>query len=205
MALDFLLPTLAQLGTAVFAASGALAGLRNRLDIVGVTFVATLTGIGGGTVRDLLLGETPIGWVTSPVEIIICIVVALGVSLANQALLGRRLMALLVADAAGLALFAVLGADRALAAGAHPFIAILLGAMTASFGGLIRDVICNDTPVFLQREIYITAGLVGAALFVLLPEALSFEIRALAGIALAFGLRLLAIVYNWSLPFPRYR
>lgn len=203
--METLLPTLAQLGTAVFAASGALAGLRNRLDVVGVAFVATLTGIGGGTVRDLLLGAVPLSWVAAPTEIYICLAVALAVCLANQALSGRRLRALLVADAAGLALFAVLGAERGLSAGAHPFVAMLLGAMTASFGGLIRDVICNETPVFLQREIYITAALAGAGLFLLMPESLGFEWRAVMGIALAFGLRLLAIVYNWSLPFPQYR
>lgn len=199
-----IIPLIAIFGTAVFAASGALAGLRNRLDIIGVVFVATLTGIGGGTVRDLLLGATPLSWVASPKEVILCVIVAIGVVAANRFLLGRRLMALTIADAIGLSVFAVLGAAKAIDLGAHPFIAILLGAMTASFGGLIRDVICNETPVFLQREIYITAALAGSAAFVLLPDQLAFEIRVLLASSIALVLRLLAIRFNWSLPFPRY-
>jgi len=203
--MDQLLPLFTLLGTAVFAISGALAGLRNQLDIVGVSFVATLTGVGGGTVRDLLLGDTPVGWISNPTEIIVCIICAIIVSLLNTALLGKRLQWLYYADAAGLALFAVLGAAKAQSLGAHPFVCVLLGAMSASFGGLIRDVVCNETPVFLQKEIYITAALAGATLYVILPSGLTEELKIIAGITLAFGLRLLAIIYNWCLPFPRYK
>ncbi|MFD0916450.1 trimeric intracellular cation channel family protein [Pseudahrensia aquimaris] len=202
--MESFLPTLAQLGTAVFAVSGALAGLRNRLDIVGVTFVATLTGIGGGTARDLLLGDTPLAWIKDPTDLFICIAIAILVATLNKPLLGRRLAGLYFADALGLALFAVLGAAKAETLNAHPFICVLLGAMTASFGGIIRDVVCNDTPVFLQEEIYITAALAGAALYIILPQSIGFELRASAGFVFAFALRMLAIRYNWSLPFPRY-
>lgn len=202
--MEHIIPTLAQLGTAVFAVSGALAGLRNKLDIIGVIFVATLTGIGGGTVRDLLLGDTPLTWINNPTDVLICIFVAFLVALLNKPLIGKRLSALYFADALGLALFAVLGAAKAQTMGAHPFICVLLGAMSASFGGIIRDVVCNDTPVFLQEDIYITAALAGAALFMVLPTGMGFELRALCGCSLAFALRMLAIHFNWSLPFPRY-
>lgn len=202
--LQALFDLFALIGTAVFAVSGALLGLRNRMDIVGVSFVATVTGVGGGTLRDLLLGATPVSWVERPMEITICIVCALIVSLFNAKMLGRRMQWLLYADAAGLALFCVLGAAKAEEAGAHAMVAILFGAMSASFGGLLRDVICNEEPIIMRKEIYITAALVGAAAYVLLPSSLGFDIRAIAGLTVALLLRVSAIHFGWSLPFPRY-
>lgn len=195
---------LALIGTAVFAISGALLGLRNRMDIVGVSFVATVTGVGGGTLRDLLLGATPVSWVERPIEIAICIICAVVVSLFNAKMLGRRMQWLLYADAAGLALFCVLGAAKAEEAGAHAMVAILFGAMSASFGGLLRDVICNEAPIIMRKEIYITAALAGAAVYVLLPASIGFDIRALAGLSVALALRIPAIRYGWNLPFPKY-
>ncbi|MEH6727671.1 MAG: trimeric intracellular cation channel family protein [Hyphomicrobiales bacterium] len=195
---------LALIGTAVFAISGTLLGLRKRMDIVGVSFVATVTGVGGGTLRDLLLGATPVSWVERPVEIAICIICAVLVSLFNRQLLGRRMQWLLYADAAGLALFCVLGAAKAEEAGAHAMVAILFGAMSASFGGLLRDIICNEAPVIMRKEIYITAALTGAAVYVLLPATIDFDIRALAGLTVALLLRVSAIHYGWNLPFPKY-
>lgn len=196
---------LAGLGTAVFAVSGALLGLRKQMDIVGIWFVAVVTGIGGGTIRDLLLGEVPVRWVTNPKDIVICLICGFAVSLLNRPLEGRRLRWLLYADAAGMSLFTVLGASIALSAGAHPFAAILFGAMSASFGGVIRDVMCNDTPVLFQKDLYVTPALLGAAVFVIPAEFLGFEWRVGLGVAAALVLRLLAIRYSWYLPFPRYR
>lgn len=194
----------ALIGTAVFAISGALLGLRKRMDIVGVSFVATVTGVGGGTLRDLLLGATPVSWVERPIEIAICVVCAVAVSLFNTIMLGRRMKWLLYADAAGLALFCVLGAAKAEEAGAHAMVAILFGAMSASFGGLLRDIICNEAPVIMRKEIYITAALAGAAVYVLLPASIGFDSRAVAGLLVALLLRVPAIHYGWNLPFPKY-
>lgn len=191
-------------GTAVFAVSGALLGLRKSMDVVGVSFIATVTGVGGGTVRDLLLGATPVSWVLNPTDIAVCIAFAVLVSCFNTQLLGRRMQWLLYADALGLALFAVLGAAKAEAANAHPFVAILFGAMSATFGGVIRDIICNETPVLFRKEIYVSAALVGAAAYVLIPAPVGFEIRALAGFSAALSLRFFAIHFSWTLPFPNY-
>ncbi|WP_031552395.1 trimeric intracellular cation channel family protein [Parvularcula oceani] len=199
-----ILALFALLGTAVFAVSGALLGLRKEMDIVGVSFVATVTGVGGGTIRDLLLGATPVAWVREPTVILLCIACAFGVSLLNRWLIGRRMQWLLYADAAGLSLFAVLGASTALAAEAHPFVAVLFGAMSASFGGVIRDVMCDETPVIFSHEIYITPALLGAAVFTFAPFGLAFEPRAALGVIAALALRLLAIQRGWSVPFPRY-
>lgn len=190
-------------GIAVFATSGALLGLRKSMDIVGITFVATVTGVGGGTVRDLLLGATPVAWVTNPRDIAICIVCAVVVSLFNKQLAGRRLQWLLYADAMGLALFAVLGTVTASAAGAHPLVAVLFGAMSASFGGIIRDIMCNDTPVIFERDIYVSAALLSGGVFILLPDMLNFELRVLFGVLAGLVLRLCAIWFSWYFPFPK--
>jgi uncharacterized membrane protein YeiH len=191
-------------GTAVFAVSGALLGLRKSMDAVGVSFIAAVTGVGGGTIRDLLLGATPVSWVLNSIDIVLCIGCAVLVSLFNRRLLGRRMQWLLYADAAGLALFAVLGAAKAEAAGAHPFVAILFGAMSASFGGIIRDIICSETPVLFRKEIYISAALAGGAVYILMPASAGFDARAIAGLVVALSLRLFAIRFKWTLPFPNY-
>lgn len=195
----------ALIGTAVFAVSGALMGLRREMDIVGVSFVATVTGVGGGTIRDLLLGATPVAWVREPTDIVLCVACAFAVSLFNRQLTGSRAEALVYADAAGLALFCVLGADKALAFGAHPFVAVLFGAMSASFGGVIRDVMCGERPVLFSDELYITPALVGAGVYVVMPAAAGPEWRVAAGAATALILRLLAVRLNWVIPFPRRR
>lgn len=195
----------ALVGTAVFAVSGALMGLRRQMDVVGVSFVATVTGVGGGTIRDLLLGATPVAWVREPTDIVLCVACAVAVSAFNRQLTGLRAEALVYADAAGLALFCVLGADKALSYGAHPFVAVLFGAMSASFGGVIRDVMCGERPVLFSDELYITPALLGAGVYVAAPEAMGPELRVAAGAAAALTLRVLAIRLNLVIPFPRRR
>lgn len=203
--LEDVLGWFALLGTAVFAMSGALLALRKSMDFVGVSFIAVITGIGGGTVRDLFLGDTPVGWVKNPLDIMICLVCAFALCLFSSRLAGQRMRWLLFADAIGLALFAVLGAAKAETLGAHPLVVILFGAMSATFGGIIRDIICNETPVLFRKEIYITAALIGSTVYVLLPTNFGFDIRALSGLTAALTLRLMSIKYGWTLPFPRYQ
>ncbi|MBZ6378053.1 hypothetical protein B5C34_01775 [Pacificimonas flava] len=195
----------ALVGTAVFAISGALLALRKGMDVVGVSFIAVVTGVGGGTVRDLLLGDTPVHWVREPLDIAVCIACAVVACALNRWLLGRRMDWLLYADAAGLALFAVLGAAKAEQASAHWLVAVLLGAMSATFGGIIRDIVCGERPILFAKELYITPALLGGAVFVALPGPLGFDLRALCGLAAALVLRLVAIRLSLSLPFPRYR
>jgi len=204
MGLYLILNWFSYIGLAVFAISGALMALRKEHDIVGVAFVATLTGVGGGTVRDILLGATPVTWVKEPADLLICVVCAVAISLANNQLLGKRLTWLLYADAAGLALFAVLGAAHAEQLGAHPFVCILFAAISATFGGVIRDVMLNETPILFQKDIYVSAALLGGGVYILLPEAIGFEGRSVLGLVSGLGLRVSAIKYELSLPFPKY-
>jgi uncharacterized membrane protein YeiH len=198
--LDAALRWLDLAGIAVFAMSGALVASRKQMDAVGFVLIGCLTGFGGGTVRDVLLGRTPVFWLSAPD----LLAVAAGSAVLVFFLAHRiesRFRALLWADAVGLALYAVLGAEIALIAGAAPWTAILLGVVTATFGGILRDVVCNEVPLILRREIYATAALAGAAVFVALRlEGVWREPAFVAGVAVAFSIRAAALVFGWSLP-----
>ena len=203
--MDGLLYWLDLCGVAVFAVSGALEAARKQLDIVGFLFVAAVTGIGGGTLRDVLLDRGPVFWVHEPIYLWVTSIAAVATFLIAPHI-QRRAVVLLWADALGMAVFCVLGARTALDAGAGPAVAVLMGTMTATFGGLIRDVVCTETPLLLKREIYATAAAAGAALLVA-GEALGLSVQLATGLglALAFGVRALALGYGLSLPIYRPR
>jgi uncharacterized membrane protein YeiH len=202
-------PAVEAFGVAVFALSGALVGARRGMDPFGFALLATVTGVGGGTLRDLLLGVRPVFWVSDPTDVVICVAVAgatfvLGPRRVSALEGGRRSRALLWADALGLALFAVAGAQKALAAGAAGLTAVALGTVTAAFGGIIRDMLAGVTPLVLRQEIYVTAAALGAGATV---AALGFgappDLAASLGFLAGFSLRALAILRGWSLPaFP---
>lgn len=203
--LDALLHAMDFAAIAVFAASGALVASRKQLDVVGFVLIAAVTGFGGGTLRDLLLGRTPVFWLRAPELLAICAVVAVLVFFTAHRL-ESRFRVLLWADAVGLALYAVVGAEIALLAGATPWAAVLLGVVTATFGGIVRDVVCNELPLILRREIYVTAAAAGALVFVALRvEGVWREPAFAAGIAVAFLIRALALLRGWSLPAYRAR
>lgn len=186
---------------AVAAASGAFAAARKGMDIGGFLVVTTVTGIGGGTFRDLMLGRT-VFWTVQPDYVALCLGVAVVLFFAAHHIEQRR--ALLWADAVALALFAVVGAAIALDVGAPPLIAIVMGVMTATFGGIIRDVLCAEVPLIFRKEIYATAAAAGAATLVGL-HALGFDrpLVFLAGFAVAFLVRGLAVTFGVSLPVYR--
>ncbi|WP_292050775.1 MULTISPECIES: trimeric intracellular cation channel family protein [unclassified Brevundimonas] len=195
------LPLLDFAGVAVFAATGALAAARQKHDLVTFAFFAAFTGVGGGTLRDLLIGA-PVFWVKDWWYIAICLVAALGVWVIGART--WRFRALLWLDAIGLAAYGVLGAAKAASYGAAPLICIVMGALTASFGGIVRDVLAHQPSILLRRELYITAALLSATLFVALkavsvPTWWAVAIAVVAGLALRAG----AILKGWSLPaFP---
>lgn len=189
------------IGVAVFAASGAIAAQRRSLDLLGVVVIALVTAIGGGTLRDLLLGREPVFWVLDPTYIVVIAFAALTtVVLTRQNLLPER--ALQVADALGLALFSVAGARVAESLGHGGLICVVMGTITGVAGGMIRDVLCARIPMILRRgQIYATAAIVGVSLYWLLQWAgLPAPWPSLAGAAAVAGLRLAAIYWNVSLP-----
>ena len=191
------------LGVAVFAVSGALAAGRTGLDLLGVIVIASLTAVGGGTLRDLLLNRHPIFWIADPVYLVVICAAALLTVLCVH-VVPESGDALLVADALGLALFAMSGAQIAEAAGLSPIIVVLMGTMTGVAGGVLRDVLTGVIPLILRRDIYATAAIAGIALYLLL-QALGTK-RAWAfgmGIVVVASLRLLAILWSWQLPLFR--
>jgi uncharacterized membrane protein YeiH len=189
-------------GVAVFAATGALAASRKQLDIIGFLFLASVTGIGGGTFRDLIL-NVPVFWVGNRDYVLICAVVAVLVFFTAHRVESRYKL-LLWLDAIGLAAFSVMGAARGLAITGSPVVSIITGMLTATFGGILRDLLAGEPSVLLRPEIYVTAALAGAAIFTLgdvagLPQIVS----GLAGFVVALAVRGGALRFGWS--FPSYR
>ena len=192
-------------GVFVFAVSGAIVASRKQLDIVGFVFVASVTGIGGGTLRDLLLGRDPVFWIATPDYLYVTTAAAVLVYFTAH-LVERRYTVLLWADAIGLALFAVLGARIALLTGTGPLVAILMGVMTATMGGLIRDVVCGERPLILEREVYATAAALGATITVgMLALDLPGIAAEAAGIAATLVLRGAAIQFGLKIPVYKAR
>jgi len=190
-------------GVAVFAVSGVLAARNRGLDLLGVIVIAAITAIGGGTLRDLLLHRYPIFWITDAQYLTVSIASAL-LTVAYVRVRPPPGKALLVADAIGLALFALSGAQVAEAAQCPAIIVVLMGTMTGVAGGVLRDVITAQVPLILRRDIYATAAIVGVALYLLL-QAFGFQRSAAfgAGMAVVIALRLLAI--HWGLQLPIFR
>ena len=183
---------------AVFGATGALAAARRQHDIVTFGFFAAVTGVGGGTLRDLLLGA-PVFWVARPTYILVCVAAAAWVFVTGGR--GVRYRLLLWLDAIGMATYAVVGAAKAISLHAPPTSAIVMGMLTATFGGVIRDVLAHEPSALLQRELYVTPALLAATAFVLLGLAgAPIVVAGLAGIGLGFSVRAGAILWGWSLP-----
>jgi uncharacterized membrane protein YeiH len=195
MALDWL-------GVVVFAITGSLVASRKQMDLVGFVLLGIVTGIGGGTVRDVLL-DAPVFWTRDPAYLIACVLVsALVFFTAN--IPQSRYRILLWLDAIGLALFAVTGAEKAWHAGAAGIVTVTMGVITATFGGIIRDILGGESPVILSREIYASAALAGAVVFTS-ATALGAprELALGTGFAVALFIRAAALQRGWSLP--RYR
>jgi uncharacterized membrane protein YeiH len=200
---DLLITTLDWFGIAVFAVTGALVASRKQMDIFGFALLATVTGIGGGTVRDVMLGQLPVFWVKQPAYVAICVAVSVVVFFTAH-IPESRFRLLMWLDAIGLSFFCVVGAGKGLEAG--PLIAVVMAVITASFGGIIRDVIGGESPFLLRKEIYVTAALAGAAVFVGgaglgVPPG----VAAIAGFAVCFVIRALGLLHGLSLPTYRAR
>ena len=187
-------------GIGVFAISGALVASRKELDLFGFAFIALVTSVGGGTLRDLLLGQTPVFWVQDPWNVAPAIAASIVVFFAAP-WVQHRYKVLLWADALGMSLFAVIGASVALEAGTNPLVAVFMGGISATFGGVIRDIICNEVPLLLRKELYITPAIIGSAIVVYLPALLpSFSGGMIVGFSAAFIIRGLGIYYGISSP-----
>ncbi|WP_371395734.1 trimeric intracellular cation channel family protein [Fretibacter rubidus] len=191
-------------GVFVFALTGALAASRSEMDIFGHIVLAILPAIGGGTVRDLIL-DVPVFWLSMPVYIWLAVLAATIVYIAPPRV-GKRLTALEWADALGLALFCVIGASKAYNLTGNITISVTMGIVTASVGGMLRDIVCNEVPLILQKEVYATAALLGGLVYCLAVKfGLGQTYALLAGGVCAFVLRGAALHWGWSLPQRRPR
>ena len=187
-------------GTFVFALSGALAGVRHKLDLFGVLGVAFAAATAGGIVRDLLIGATPPPAVADWRYVATTMVAGLLTFYFSRGV-DRMKNSVLIFDAAGLALFAVAGALKADAAGLHPVSACLLGMLTGIGGGMARDLLVGEVPIVLRADLYAVAALAGAAVTVIgLMLKIPSAIAATVGALLCFGLRMTAIRRGWRLP-----
>lgn len=184
----------------VFAISGALAAAEEKLDMLGFILFGTLTGVGGGTVRDLLLQSGPVFWIASVEYLWVCIAASIATWFLAPFLQSAQRV-LLWADGAGLALFSVLGTAKALDAGTAGVVAVVMGVMSASFGSLLRDTLMNRIPILLGPEIYVTACLLGSVSYISLGAAgAPVQVAFLVAVGLAFVLRGAAILRGLRLP-----
>ena len=186
------------LGIGLFAVSGALLAAQKKLDFVTFVFFAAVTGVGGGTLRDLLIGA-PVFWVRTNAPLLICIGAALAVwLLTTKRITGK---ALVWFDAAGMAAYAAYGSAKAIGFGVAPVPAFAMGVLTACFGGIVRDVLAGEPTILMRRELYVTPAALSAALFVALTLlGVGTWVAAAVAIAAGFGLRAGAILRGWSLP-----
>lgn len=188
------------LGTIAFAASGALVAISKKFDPFGVFIVAFVTALGGGTLRDILIGSVPVTWMHETYYVhTVLITVILTIIFRNS--IKYLSKSLFLFDAIGLGIFTITGTQIGIEAHFSPIISIALGTMTGAFGGVIRDILCNQVPVIFRKEIYATAAIIGAITFLFLNK-LDFNINItyLLTIAIVIAIRLIAVKFHLSLP-----
>lgn len=188
------------LGTIAFAISGVMVAMDKRLDMFGVFIIAFVTAVGGGTLRDVLIGSTPVVWLTETVYLFTIIgSVLLAILFRNQLKYVRR--SLFLFDTIGIGLYTMVGIQKGIAFGLAPIMCIGLGTITASFGGVIRDILCNEIPVIFRKEVYATACIVGGLGYFLLEKLpVNDAYPYIGGIIIVIGIRLLAVRFKIALP-----
>ncbi|EDM35017.1 hypothetical protein PBAL39_08060 [Pedobacter sp. BAL39] len=192
--------TIETLGTISFAISGSFAAMQRRLDPFGVLIIAFVTSIGGGTLRDLLLGDTPVAWMRD-VNYCLLILLTSFATIFFKTQIKKFKVTLFMFDSMGLGLFTLLGIQKGIMFGLSPGICIALGTITGCFGGIIRDTLLNTIPLIFRKEIYATACILGGILYFLLKSFnLTEEINTIIVIAFIFVLRIIAVRFKLALP-----
>ena len=192
--------TLDILGTIAFAISGVLVAMNKRMDAFGVLIIAFVTAVGGGTLRDIIVGVAPVSWMQNMTYVYVIVASTIfAIIFRNQLKHLRR--SLFLFDTLGIGLYTLVGIETGLVAGLHPIVCIALGTMTACFGGVIRDILCNDIPVIFHKEIYATACIIGGLTYFVLRKFLEDQnyLFIIAGVVVIV-IRLLAVKFKISLP-----
>jgi len=188
------------IGTMAFAMSGALTAMNKKLDPFGVFIIAFVTAVGGGTLRDVMIGRTPVGWMLD-LKYVYVIIIGFILAIIFRKKFDRLRTSLFLFDTIGLGVFTLIGLEKGINIGLHPVICIALGTMTACFGGVIRDILCTEIPVIFRKEIYATICILGGIVFFLLRK-LDLDNDALyltTSLVIISG-RLMAVKFKWYLP-----
>ena len=187
-------------GVVAFSITGVLAAMEKKLDLFGIFIVAFVTAMGGGTVRDVLIGDLPVKWIRST-NYAVVIIISTAVAVVFNKVIRNLQKTLLVFDSLGLGLFTVVGIERGLAHQLHPGMCVALGTFTGCFGGVIRDILLNTIPIIFHKEIYAVACILGGTVyFLLLGTGLDNYSIVIASILVVFVIRILAVRYQLSLP-----
>lgn len=187
------------MGTVAFAISGVLTAINKRLDPFGILIIAFVAAVGGGTLRDILI-DAPVAWMRNLTYVYVIFATTIFAVVFRQRLNYIR-RSLFLFDTIGIALYTIVGVEKGIAAGFAPIICIALGTITACFGGVIRDILCNDIPIIFRKEIYATACILGASsYFILLTTPLSTDWIVIISGSIVMTVRLLAVYFDLSLP-----
>ncbi|TDE02284.1 trimeric intracellular cation channel family protein [Flavobacterium sandaracinum] len=188
------------IGTMAFAMSGALTAMSKKLDPFGVFIIAFVTAVGGGTLRDILIGRTPVGWMLD-LKYVYVIIIGFVLAILFRKKFDRLRTSLFLFDTIGLGVFTLIGLEKGINIGLHPVICVALGTMTACFGGVIRDILCTEIPVIFRREIYATICILGGIVFFVLREFnLENDVLYLTTSLVIISVRLMAVKFKWYLP-----
>lgn len=188
------------IGTMAFAMSGALTAMHKKLDPFGIFIIAFVTAVGGGTLRDILIGRTPVGWMLD-VNYVYVIIVGFILAIVFRKKFDRLRTSLFLFDTIGLGVFTLIGLEKGINIGLHPVICIALGTMTACFGGVIRDILCTEIPVIFREEIYATICILGGIVFFMLKKLnLDADVLYLTTSLFIISVRLMAVKFKWHLP-----
>ncbi|MEM6359477.1 MAG: trimeric intracellular cation channel family protein [Bacteroidota bacterium] len=196
-----LIYTLDLIGTFVFAISGLRLAAKKEMDLFGATVVAFVTAVGGGTTRDILIGSTPVSWMQD-IAYPIAILAALPFTLVFKKYIVNLKRTFFIFDTIGIALFTISGMQKGLMFDLHPSLAMVMGMVSATVGGVIRDILCNEIPLIFRKEIYATACLLGALVYYLLDaySSLNSNYSYLITVSVIISIRILSIKFHWSLP-----
>lgn len=186
-------------GTVAFAVSGSFSAMQKRLDVFGVLIMGFVTAIGGGTIRDVLIGDTPVAWMRD-YKLLLIILGTVVATILFKKYIKTFKVTLFLFDALGLGLFTIIGVQKGLAAGLNPGVCVALGTMTGCFGGVVRDILLNDIPLIFRKEIYATACIIGATVYLLLLGNINEDINKLLAVAIVCATRIVAVKFKLSLP-----
>jgi len=188
------------LGTIAFAISGVLVAMNKKMDLFGILIIAFVTAVGGGTLRDILIGQTPVGWMKDMTFTYVILGSAVFAVIVRNKINYLR-TSLFLFDTIGIGLYTIIGVEKGLSADLHPIICIALGTMSACFGGVIRDILCNEIPVIFRKEIYATACILGGLSYFLIRKLpLESDFVFMISGAIVIIVRLLAVKFKIALP-----